>query len=774
MALEVGRMNILVALGLTAGAGKDLAGELDKAVGPAAEKASKSISDKLGAGLSKAGGALTKGLTAPLLALGAGVVAAGLEVDGALDNIRIKTGATGAELEGLQESFKNVGKQSTQSLGDVSTIITDLNTKLGLTGKPLEALALQLTDLAQITEQPVNTDSITKLFQAYQIPIEQQQGLLDQIFRASQASGVGFDALLETAVSQSAVFKELGFSVQDGIALAATLEKAGVNADSVLAGIRKSILKVGGGAGDLAKIEEVIAKATSSVESSTLDLAVAEQKLLEVRADPKAKESAILSAEANVTKLKKEIESAQGIILQGNKEIATAAKNTGIDAGEFFKQSLKGIEDLLKAGDETGAREAAKDLFGAKGYLDAIEAIKANKFDTSAITNEINNGTDSISGLAAETADFPEQLKKFKNELSISLAPLGQSLFPAISNAIQTLLPLIIGLVDKFNALSPEAQKFIVIGAGFAAALGPVLTITGQFISAFSGIAKAVKAINALFVASPWVLALVAIVAIGFLIYKNWDSIFAFFKAGFEKFLVVVQAVWGAVAAAAKLAIDFVVLVFTGWVIIITGLIDAVKLIFSLLWTGIVEGVKLAVGFSGLGLLIKVVQLIIKNWDGIKAFFSNFFTFLVNIVKNIGGALVAPFVNAFNLIKNVVTSVIGFIVQKFDMVKAKILDVVKGIGNIPGQVLSKIPVIGGLFRAEGGPVKGGQPYIVGERGPELVVPKSAGTVIPNNMLGALSSGSGDTYNIVVNNPMAEATSTSIPNALRRTAYLRSN
>ena len=168
------------------------------------------------------------------------------------------------------------------------------------------------------------------------------------------------------------------------------------------------------------------------------------------------------------------------------------------------------------------------------------------------------------------------------------------------------------------------------------------------------------------------------------------------------------------------------------------------------------------------------MQLIIKNWDGIKAFFGNFFTFLVNIVKNIGGALVAPFVNAFNLIKNVVTSVIGFIVQKFDMVKAKILDVVKGIGNIPGQVLSKIPVIGGLFRAEGGPVKGGQPYIVGERGPELVVPKSAGTVIPNNMLGALSSGSGDTYNIVVNNPMAEATSTSIPNALRRTAYLRSN
>jgi tape measure domain-containing protein len=41
--------------------------------------------------------------------------------------------------------------------------------------------------------------------------------------------------------------------------------------------------------------------------------------------------------------------------------------------------------------------------------------------------------------------------------------------------------------------------------------------------------------------------------------------------------------------------------------------------------------------------------------------------------------------------------------------------------------------ISGLFRAEGGPVAGGQPYIVGERGPEWFVPNRAGTVLPNGM-----------------------------------------
>ena len=37
-------------------------------------------------------------------------------------------------------------------------------------------------------------------------------------------------------------------------------------------------------------------------------------------------------------------------------------------------------------------------------------------------------------------------------------------------------------------------------------------------------------------------------------------------------------------------------------------------------------------------------------------------------------------------------------------------------------------------RAIGGPVMGKQPYIVGERGPELMVPQGAGKVIPNNQL----------------------------------------
>lgn len=49
-------------------------------------------------------------------------------------------------------------------------------------------------------------------------------------------------------------------------------------------------------------------------------------------------------------------------------------------------------------------------------------------------------------------------------------------------------------------------------------------------------------------------------------------------------------------------------------------------------------------------------------------------------------------------------------------------------------------------RAAGGPVSGGSPYIVGERGPEIFMPSGSGTIIPNNMLAMGSSGPSVVYN----------------------------
>jgi tape measure domain-containing protein len=88
-----------------------------------------------------------------------------------------------------------------------------------------------------------------------------------------------------------------------------------------------------------------------------------------------------------------------------------------------------------------------------------------------------------------------------------------------------------------------------------------------------------------------------------------------------------------------------------------------------------------------------------------------------------------------------------------------ILDLVKQITGVDG--VNKIAEVGrsgvskavdgvkGLFgkKAMGGTVNAGQPYMVGEQGREMFVPKSKGTIIPNH---ALSDGSGNLGGVTIN------------------------
>ena len=64
-----------------------------------------------------------------------------------------------------------------------------------------------------------------------------------------------------------------------------------------------------------------------------------------------------------------------------------------------------------------------------------------------------------------------------------------------------------------------------------------------------------------------------------------------------------------------------------------------------------------------------------------------------------------------------------------------------GIGGFFGSLF-------GGFRAEGGPVSAGTPYVVGEKGPEVFVPRNSGNIIPNGaVIGGGQSITNVTYSI---------------------------
>jgi len=73
----------------------------------------------------------------------------------------------------------------------------------------------------------------------------------------------------------------------------------------------------------------------------------------------------------------------------------------------------------------------------------------------------------------------------------------------------------------------------------------------------------------------------------------------------------------------------------------------------------------------------------------------------------------------------------------------------------PGGVGGIFGAIAGLFgRAGGGSVSGNQPYLVGEKGPEVFVPGKSGTVIPNNVVSR--GGNGTPSVVIYSNPVYQA------------------
>lgn len=104
---------------------------------------------------------------------------------------------------------------------------------------------------------------------------------------------------------------------------------------------------------------------------------------------------------------------------------------------------------------------------------------------------------------------------------------------------------------------------------------------------------------------------------------------------------------------------------------------------------------------------------------------------LKEIAEKVGESIADIFGNAFeamlkgeDVIKSIGEGLRGLII---DIGKAIIkLVVMKTISSI-------VPGLGALipFRASGGAVSGGSPYVVGERGPELFIPASTGRIEPN-------------------------------------------
>jgi phage-related protein len=164
----------------------------------------------------------------------------------------------------------------------------------------------------------------------------------------------------------------------------------------------------------------------------------------------------------------------------------------------------------------------------------------------------------------------------------------------------------------------------------------------------------------------------------------------------------------------------------------------------------------------------KVAGKIKENEEQLKpllTFFKAIAVFVRDVLAPVLGKVLG---GAFEILGAAIGGVIDFFATLVDLIN-KAYNAIKAIVNF----IKNNPVtqfIGGAFdaafgggKAMGGPVSSGTSYVVGERGPELFVPNTSGTIIPNG-----GGGGGSTINLTVNGAIdAEGTARTIVDVLNR-------
>lgn len=197
-------------------------------------------SSKMSENLAKASAVI---VTAGVAAAG-GLYKIGSTFDEVSDTIRAGTGATGANLDGLVEVAKNVGKQAPFEFAKIAPVVSDLNTRLGLTGDSLETVAQQVLQAGKLLGSDVDINQTAAAFKAFGLTNDQVSAGMDSLFRASQATGVGMNTLASAVQTAGPALNNLGFSFEDSIALMGSLDKAGLNAEQVAGSLNRGLISL--------------------------------------------------------------------------------------------------------------------------------------------------------------------------------------------------------------------------------------------------------------------------------------------------------------------------------------------------------------------------------------------------------------------------------------------------------------------------------------------------------------------------------------------------
>jgi len=234
--------------------------------------------------------------------------------------------------------------------------------------------------------------------------------------------------------------------------------------------------------------------------------------------------------------------------------------------------------------------------------------------------------------------------------------------------------------------------------------------ITGLFvINKVIVLIGALKTALSAFSFNPIMFGIGAVIAIGVLLYRNWDLVK-------EKLMLLWDKIKGFVKvfllfSGIGLIIKLGKLLVKNWDLIkakLASLWAKIKAFGKALWD---IGKKIFMWLSPIGLIITVGKLIIQNWDLIKAKFAELGSYLYNKILDIGGFFVGlkdkavdVFFKLIDKLKEVWETMKSTAASAFDFILdyvAKIWENIKGFFSNLGQKIKSLPGISWFFNDSG-------------------------------------------------------------------------
>ena len=366
--------------------------------------------------------------------------------------------------------------------------------------------------------------------------------------------------------------------------------------------------------------------------------------------------------------------------------ISTSALKDGLSDGSI---SVQAFQDQLISLDQNGGgglkslQQIAKDSTKGigTGFTNMQTAITRGMAE---VLRAI--GTERISGALAGIGKGFEQGLGVVAQGVAAVMPAVILAFETLGTVISGVAKFVTGWVNAFKSGNPVVQTLTVLLGGMAAAMIIIEGLSALYIASFGIMTAVTGAFGAVlaFVTSPLFLiglAIGAVIAIGFLLYKNWDTI--------SKFAV---TVWNGIKDT------------------IVGAWQAVSGFFVSIWQGIVGFFQQygAIILAVIAPFIGIPLLIYQNWNTITTFFSNLWTTVVTGFQNGVAAAIAFFQQLPYNIGFAIGTMVR-ILWDFATVTVPnfISTVVNWIAGLPGQVAtfftnmatSAVSIATGMFNA---------------------------------------------------------------------------